>query len=343
METTYSNVQEYYGKVLSSNKDLKTSACCSPDSMPGYLRPILSELHTEVLEKFYGCGSPIPLALEGKTVLDLGSGTGRDSFIISKLVGENGRVIGIDMTDEQLTIANRYVAYHQEKFGYKKPNIKFFRGFIEDLKSLGIADNSIDVVVSNCVINLSPDKKAVFSEIFRILKPGGELYFSDIFSSRRIPKELKEDQVLLGECLGGAIYVEDFRRMLLDLKIRDYRIISKSKISLFNQEIKNKIGPIDFYSITIRAFKMELEDRCEDYGQIAIYNGSLPESPLTFMLDDHHIFEKERPMLVCSNTARMLSQSRFAPYFQIIGEEKTHFGIFDCIPSKENESVGACC
>ncbi len=343
METTYSNVQDYYGKVLGSNKDLKTSACCSPDSMPYYLRPILSELHSEVVEKFYGCGSPIPLALEGRTVLDLGSGTGRDSFIISKLVGENGSVIGIDMTDEQLTVANKHIGYHQQKFGYKSPNIKFQRGFIEDLKSLGIADNSIDVVVSNCVINLSPDKQSVFREIFRILKPGGELYFSDIFSSRRIPNELKEDPVLLGECLGGALYVEDFRRMLLDLKIRDYRIISKSKISLFNQEMKNKIGPIDFYSITVRAFKMELEDRCEDYGQVAIYNGSIPESPQTFMLDDHHIFEKGKPMPVCSNTARMLSQSRFSPYFQIIGEKITHFGLFDCAPSIESESLGACC
>jgi arsenite methyltransferase len=343
MEITHSTVQEYYGKVLSSSKDLKTSACCSPDSMPAYLRPILSELHSEVVEKFYGCGSPIPLALEGKTVLDLGSGTGRDSFIISRLVGEKGSVVGIDMTDEQLTVANRHIGFHQEKFGYKKPNIKFYKGFIEDLKSLGIADNSVDVVVSNCVINLSPDKKSVFKEIFRILKPGGELYFSDIFSSRRIPKELKEDSVLLGECLGGAIYVEDFRRILLDLQIRDYRIVSKALISLFNQEVKNKVGPIDFYSITIRAFKMDLEDRCEDYGQLAIYQGTISESPLTFMLDDHHIFEKGRPVLICSNTARMLANSRFSEHFQIIGEEKTHFGIFDCTTSKENETVGACC
>jgi arsenite methyltransferase len=88
---------------------------------------------------------------------------------------------------------------------------------------------------------------------------------------------------------------------------------------------------------------MELEDRCEDYGQVAIYNGSIPESPQTFMLDDHHIFEKGKPMPVCSNTARMLSQSRFSPYFQIIGEEITHFGIFDCAPSIESESLGSCC
>lgn len=343
METTYSTVQDYYGKVLSSNKDLKTSACCLPEAMPAHLRSILSDIHPEVVDKFYGCGSPIPLALEGKTVLDLGSGTGRDSFIISKLVGEKGKVIGVDMTDEQLAIADKYVAYHQEKFGYKRPNTNFHKGFIEDLKSLGISDSSVDVVVSNCVINLSPDKKAVFKEIFRVLKPGGELYFSDIFSSRRIPNELIEDPVLLGECLGGAMYVEDFRRMLFDLGIKDYRIMSKNKITLFNQDIKNKIGPIQFYSFTIRAFKMDLEDRCEDYGQLAKYLGNLTQSPLTLMLDDHHVFEKGRPLPVCSNTARMLSQSRFSSYFEIIGEEKTHFGLFDCGPSKESEFGGACC
>ncbi len=343
METTYSSVQEYYGKVLKSNQDLKTNACCTTDSIPIYLRPILSEIHPEVKDKFYGCGSPIPHSLEGKTVLDLGSGSGRDSFIISKLVGEHGQVIGIDMTDEQIQIAKKYTPFHLEKFGHKKSNLKFFKGYIENLKSIGILDNSIDVVVSNCVINLSPDKKTVFKEIFRVLKPGGELYFSDIFSSRRIPKELNEDPILLGECLGGAMYVEDFRRLLLELNIKDYRIISKGQVSNFNPEIKNKIGPIDFYSLTIRAFKLDLEDRCEDFGQMAIYKGNLPQSPLTFTLDDHHTFEKERPLPVCSNTARMLSQSRFSPYFQIIGEEKTHFGIFECAPSKESESVGACC
>ena len=255
METTYSSVQEYYGKILKTNQDLKTNACCTIDSIPIYLRPILSEIHPEVKDKFYGCGSPIPLYLEGKTVLDLGSGSGRDSFILSKLVGEKGKVIGIDMTDEQIQIAKKHTPFHLEKFGYKKSNLEFYKGYIENLKSIGILDNSIDVVVSNCVINLSPDKKTVFKEIFRVLKPGGELYFSDIFSSRRIPKELNEDPILLGECLGGAIYVEDFRRLLLDLNIKDYRIISKSQVSNFNPEIKNKIGAIDFYSLTIRAFK----------------------------------------------------------------------------------------
>jgi len=100
-------------------------------------------------------------------------------------------------------------------FDLAKPNVEFRKGVIENLKeSAGIEDNSIDVVISNCVINLSADKEAVFREVWRILKPGGELYFSDVFSDRRVPQHLKDDKVLWGECLSGALYIEDFRRML---------------------------------------------------------------------------------------------------------------------------------
>jgi len=124
--------------------------------MPSYLKTLLAGLHPEVLERFYGCGSPLPPALEGKTVLDLGCGTGRDCYLLSKLVGPSGRVIGVDMTPEQLEIAVRHRDWHAERFGYS--NVDFLYGHIENLATLGIADNSIDVVVSNCVINLSPEK-----------------------------------------------------------------------------------------------------------------------------------------------------------------------------------------
>ncbi len=139
------------------------------------------------MEKFYGCGLPIPVTVEGCTILDLGCGTGRDVYVCSKLVGEKGPLIGVDMTEEQLEIARRHREAQSIKFGYKEPNVTFFQGYIKDLASMGIGHSSIDIVISNCVINLSPDKESVFSEIFRVLKPGGELYFSDIFADRRLP------------------------------------------------------------------------------------------------------------------------------------------------------------
>jgi ubiquinone/menaquinone biosynthesis C-methylase UbiE len=341
------SVKEYYGKVLQTNQDLKTSACCTADTMPAYLRDILKDVHDEVKDKFYGCGSPLPMALEGKTVLDLGSGSGRDCFILSKLVGPTGRVIGVDMTDEQLDVARKHVDYHTKKFGYCEPNLMFKKGYIEDLESAGIESSSIDVVVSNCVVNLSPAKDRVFSEIFRVLKPGGELYFSDVFSSRRIPKELTQDPVVVGECLGGALYMEDFRRLLANLGCRDYRLTARSKISMFSDEISRKVGLIEFYSMTVRAFKLDLEDRCEDYGQVATYLGTINEAPHSFALDDHHIFETGKPMLVCGNTALMLEKTRLAKHFKIVGDTKTHFGLFACgepnVATTQDSTIGSCC
>ncbi|MDP3334451.1 MAG: methyltransferase domain-containing protein [Methylococcaceae bacterium] len=340
------SVQNYYGQVLTSSQDLKTSACCTLDAMPWHLRPFLADLHPEVVSRFYGCGSPLPPALEGRTVLDLGCGSGRDCYLLSRLVGEHGRVIGVDMTEEQHAVAKRHCARHAERYGYVSSNVEFHLGHIEDLTTAGIADNSIDVVVSNCVINLSPDKRKVLAEIFRVLKPGGELYFSDVYADRRIPQALKLDPVLLGECLGGALYWEDFRRIMQDLGCPDVRIVKENPITLDDLEVANKIGMVAFRSITVRAFKVPLEDRCEDFGQIAIYKGTLPQHPHAFDLDDHHHLETGKPLRVCGNTADMLGSTRYAEYFQLIGDKSTHFGLFDCAPpntSLSMKSGAACC
>ncbi|MCB1178497.1 MAG: methyltransferase domain-containing protein [Leptospiraceae bacterium] len=344
----HENVKEYYSEVLSSKFDLITKACCSSDSLPEYLKPLLANIHDEVLTKFYGCGSPIPFSLEGLTVLDLGCGTGRDSFLISQLVGEEGRVIGVDMTQKQIDVGNNYIDYHTKKFGFKKSNVSFIQGSIENLKELGIEDESIDLVISNCVINLSPDKEAVFKEIYRVLKKGGELYFSDIFSDRRIPADLVSDKVLLGECLGGAMYTEDFRRTLRKVGFLDYRQTSNSIVDLNDREVEKKIGMVNFTSKTIRTFKMEFEDICENYGHVAFYRGGLNESPHRFILDDHHVFEKGLPVAVCGNTALMLGDSRYGKYFEILGNFSTHYGAFDCSPfdtlnTSSESNGGSCC
>jgi SAM-dependent methyltransferase len=348
--TTLENVKEYYGKILTGAKDLKTSACCSIEALPPRHREILSLVDDEIMEKFYGCGSPIPPAIEGCTVLDLGCGTGRDVYLASRLVGPEGFVIGVDMTDEQLAVARRHRDAQMKRFGFPRPNVDFRQGYIEDLASMDIKDNSVDLVISNCVINLSPDKERVFAEIFRVLKPGGELYFSDVFSGRRVPDELRKDPLLYGECLSGALYIEDFRRLLARLGCPDYRVVSRRPITIDNQEVEAKAGMVDFHSMTVRAFKLAgLEDICEDYGQTATYLGTIPEHPHRFPLDDHHLFIAGKPMLVCGNTAAMVNETRFARHFKVTGDRTNHFGPFACGPAaakgttEDPCSGGSCC
>lgn len=340
------SIQNYYGKVLQSTNDLKTTACCTTEVVPEHLKPILSEIEDEVMTRFYGCGSPLPESLEGKVVLDLGCGTGRDVYLASRLVGPGGYVIGVDMTDQQLDVARRNMDNQMKRFGFDQSNVDFRKGYIEDLKTLEIKDNSVDVVISNCVINLSPDKRAVYNEIFRVLKPGGELYFSDVFADRRIPRVLMDDPVLYGECLAGALYIEDFRRILQEIGCPDYRVVTGHDIDIENPEMKKKAGMINFRSLTIRAFKLDcLEDICEDYGQIATYLGTIPESPHRFILDDHHIFQTGKPMLVCGNTAAMVQDTRFGEHFKVDGDRSVHFGAFDCEPAANSTTniQSSCC
>ena len=154
-------VKDYYGKTLQTSADLKTEACCTPDDMPSYVKRLLSNVHDEVLAKYYGCGLVTPLALEGARILDLGSGSGRDVYALAQLVGPKGEVVGVDMTDEQIAVARAHVDWHRKKFGYKTSNVRFLHGYIERLDELGLEPGSFDIIVSNCVINLSPDKLAV--------------------------------------------------------------------------------------------------------------------------------------------------------------------------------------
>ncbi|MFD2787491.1 methyltransferase domain-containing protein [Hymenobacter rubripertinctus] len=343
-ELTQQQVQHYYGRQLQTQHDLQTNACCTDDT-PAEHKRILAQLEPEVLEKYYGCGVAVPPAVEGCTVLDLGSGSGRDVYLLSKLVGEQGHVIGLDMTEEQLDVARRHIDAHTERFGYAAPNVEFRHGYIEDLRAAGLADNSVDIVVSNCVINLSTDKEATYREIFRVLKPGGELHIADVFADRRIPESLRQDPVLYGECLSGAMYTGDFRRLLHEIGVRDYRLTASRRLTIGNPEIEEKVGNIRFYSLTVRAFKLDLEDQCEDYGQVAIYQGTLPGQPHAFVLDDHHRFETGRPMLVCGNTAAMVSETRYAPHFRVTGDRSHHFGLFDCGPTPaagSNDTAPGC-
>lgn len=351
-DTIREEVQRYYGEVLQHSDDLKTNACCAVGAPPSWLRGLLANIHPDVSARFYGCGFPITEALEGATVLDLGCGTGRDVYLLSQLVGPKGHVHGVDMTDAQLDVARATVDWHMERFGFSTPNVTFHHGYIEDLSALNIESGSVDLVVSNCVVNLSPRKDRVLAEVARVLRPGGEFHFSDVFSDRRLSKAVAGDPVLYGECLGGALYEGDFVSLAWRAGFRDPRTVEAAPITIMNEDVERKVGAARFRSITWRLFKLEnLDDRCEDYGQTAVYKGTIPQLGDVFTLDDHHVFEAGRPERVCGNTASMLADTRYAPHFEIIGDTSTHFGVFDCSAtmastaraSTGDPTYGSCC
>ncbi len=332
-------LRDYYGRRVQKTDDLVTNACCA-DSTARQFAHIHELIPDEVTSRNYGCGCSLPTdRLDGITVLDLGSGAGLDAFIASFLVGESGRVIGIDMTDEQLEIARRNAPIVAKRFGHASPNTEFHKGFIETLDA--VEDASVDLVISDCVINLSPHKDQVFRAISRVLKNGGELYISDIVADRRVPQRLKDDPQLVAECLGGALYEHDLRDVIEDAGFLDPRQVSRS---LVEEDVGGEA--IRFYSTTFRGFWFDrpLDRRCEDYGQSATYNGTCPGSEGRFALDDHHEFEKDRPVLVCRNTARMLSETRLGAYFEVSAPQQ-HFGLFRCGPGPSNGEAPAapCC
>lgn len=329
MAINHKDVQEYYGKTLQKSQDLKTNACGTNIEYPKNIKSILSTIHDEVMAKYYGCGLTIPNKLEGLKLLDLGSGSGRDSFLASKLVGETGYVVGVDMTDEQLEVANKHVDYHMKQFGFSSKNIEFKKGNIEGLDEIGLKNDTFDVIISNCVINLSLNKEKVLRDCYSLLKEGGEMYFSDVYVNKRVPTELVNDPVLYGECLSGALYWNDFENLARKVGFSDPRSVEASRITIENKEVMAKLEGYEFYSVTYRLFKLkELEPDCEDYGQAVIYKGGIENAESSFRLDNGHLFEKGRAVSVCGNTFLMLQQTRFKDHFEFIGNFEKHFGIF---------------
>lgn len=346
-------VKDYYGKVLRTSDDLKTKACCTPDGMSDAIRKLIGNVHDEVLARYYGCGLVVPEHLAGRRVLDLGCGSGRDVYALAQLVGPEGEVVGVDMTPEQLEVARAHVGWHMERFGYPRENVRFLMGYIEALGDLGLPPATFDVIVSNCVVNLSIDKRAVLKGVFDLLKPGGELYFADVYADRRLPPSLRDDPIVYGECLGGALYWGDFLDLAKQTGFTDPRLVTSRPLEITDPEIVAKTGTARFFSATYRLFKIDgLETACEDYGQAVVYKGGIPEAPQVFQLDGHHAIEKGRIFPVCGNTWRMLHETRFAEFFDFIGTFDTHYGIFpgcgggnplDTGAGSSQGPVGACC
>lgn len=349
---THEQVKDYYGKVLQSSQDLQTDACCTDEGLPDYLKPILSGVHDEVLSKYYGCGLVLPEQLQGARILDLGCGAGRDVYALSALVGESGEVVGVDMTDEQLEVARQHRQYHADKFGFSSPNTRFEQGYIERLNELDLEPESFDVVVSNCVINLSPDKQAVLEQCYDLLKPGGEIYFSDVYAQVRVPQSLIDDPELWGECISGALYWNDFLNLAKQTGFKDPRLVTSRRLAIDNARLQAKLGERRFYSATYRLFKLdELEPACEDYGQAVRYKGTIEHHAEHFVLDQHHVIPTGKVFPVCGNTWRMLHDTRFRDHFEFIGDWDTHYGIFEgcgtLMPFEEGNapqvSSSACC
>ena len=322
-------VKDYYGTVLKGSEDLQTSACCDVDDMPRYLARLIANVHDEVVRRYNGCGLCIPTALENCNVLDLGSGAGRDVYILSQLVGEKGFVTGVDMTAEQLAAAEVHKDWHTKKFGYAQSNVRFLEAYLEKLDALDLDTGAFDVIVSNCVINLCLDKLAVLRGAYNLLKQGGELYFADVYCDRRLPEELRGDPLLYGECLGGALYWNDFLPIAKEAGFLDPRLVSSRPLEIKNPDMREKLGCARFFSATYRLFKLDhLEPACEDYGQAVVYRGGIAEQADAFVLDGHHIIERGVVFPVCGNVWRMLANTRFSPFFDFVGDFSTHYGIF---------------
>lgn len=348
---THAVVQQYYGETLESSADLKTTACCTAAAPSEDVSALLADIHEEVASRYYGCGLVLPEALDGLRILDLGCGAGRDVYLLARLVGADGFVTGVDMTPAQLDVARAFLDYHMERYGYGRPNIEFVQANIEALDQTDLADASYDLIVSNCVVNLAVDKAAVLRSAYRLLKPGGEMYFSDIYADRRVPAELRNDPVMYGECLAGAMYWNDFVMLARDCGFADPRMVEESPVDVTDPELAARAGELRFRSVTCRLFRAPgLEANREDYGQQAVYSGGVPGHPGVFRLDADFAFPRGEAVAVCGNTARILTSGRFSEFFTIIDPNTGHLGAFDGISSQPDFSAddsaapgGGCC
>jgi ubiquinone/menaquinone biosynthesis C-methylase UbiE len=233
-EEIKSAVKEHYGGRA---KEVASSCCGDAASQRDRLYVVDDVASLPDTVTSYGCGNPTAIAgiAPGETVLDLGSGAGLDCFLASKQVGATGRVIGLDMTDEMLALANT----NREKLGHT--NVEFRKG---EMESMPVDDASVNVILSNCVINLSPDKDAVFRESFRVLAPGGRFHVSDVVLSRELTAPERDDLALWAGCASGALVESDYLGRLVQAGFDGIRVESRSKI-----------GKKAWYSATISARK----------------------------------------------------------------------------------------
>ena len=264
-------VKQKYGEIASQNKATNQASCCGSGCCSTDVYNIMSEDYSE-LEGYnpdadlgLGCGLPTQFAQikVGDTVIDLGSGAGNDCFVVRKETGESGKVIGIDFTPQMIEKARANV----EKLGYN--NVEFREG---DIESMPVGANTADVVVSNCVLNLVPNKDGVFREIYRVLKPGGHFSISDVVLEGELPAALKQAAEMYAGCVSGAIQKEEYLRLIAKNGFADITLQKEKQIEipkdilsahLTDDEINQfKTSNIGIQSITVYAEKPETEACC---------------------------------------------------------------------------------
>lgn len=315
----------------------EAALCCPVDYDPQYLKII----PPEILERDYGCGDPSKHLHPGETVLDLGSGGGKICYIAAQIVGEQGKVIGVDCNDDMLTLARGYQNEVAETLGFA--NVEFRKGKIQDLQlNLDLLDqrlqehpvassadwlhleehanhlrettpliaaDSVDVVVSNCVLNLvhNEDRKQLFAEIFRVLKRGGRAVISDIVSDEEIPEHLQKDEHLWSGCISGSFREDQFLEAFEEAGFYGIEILSRE------EEPWAVVEGIEFRSLTVQAFKGK-EGPCLDRKQAVVYNG--PWKSVTD--DDGHELLRGQRMAVCDKTFNIYSQEPYKNQFTVI-------------------------
>ncbi len=292
-------VSNRYAKAASTGEQM----CCPTSYDMGHLKTFIPE---EVLKISYGCGTPAGLKTvrAGETVLDIGSGGGIDCFEASRLVGPTGRVIGIDMTDTMLEIARKHATMVAANLGYATSNVEFRKGLAD---AMPVDDRTIDLIISNCVINLAPDKRKVFREMYRVAKPGGRFTISDIVSDQTVPQYLVHDTQKWGDCLSGALTLTDYMNGMTEAGFRAIHLVKFSPW--------RGIDGIQFFSVTLTGYKLP------PIPTASIARYATLRGPFTQLVDEQGMtYQRGTPQSITPEKAQLLNTPPFADYFLLTTE-----------------------
>jgi SAM-dependent methyltransferase len=293
-----------------------------------YTKDDISHIPQEVMDISYGCGSPVTLAelKEGEVLVDLGSGGGVDCFIAAKRLGKAGKAIGIDMTAEMMQKAIQNSSKIAKNLGFY--NTEFRHGYLEDVP---VDAGTADIVTSNCVVNLSADKKKVFQEIRRVLKSGGRFVISDIVSEVQVPADMQRDKVLWGECISGALTEKEFSDFAQEAGFFGLETLKR--------EFYKEVNGFKFWSVTLRGWKFDKGPTCVYVGQYATYLG--PYAQVSD--DDGHTYVRGVPFEICTDTAIKLSQAPYKGRFLITDPTRKTEDAAACCPPNDSKGTKGCC